>query len=179
MVFQKDALYPWLNARDNVGFGLTLRGISPRARRERSDEALASVGLAGFGDRAIWELSGGMRQRVGIARALIADPDFLLMDEPFGALDALTRDRMHEVLLDIWWRSGKGVLLITHSVEEAVFLATRLVVMTSRPGRIESETSFDYGRRALSGGKPRGVKADAGFVRDRERVLDAVLAGDG
>jgi taurine transport system ATP-binding protein len=120
-----------------------------------------------------------MRQRIGIARALLADPNFLLMDEPFGALDALTREKMHDLLLGIWSRSGKGVLLITHSVEEAVFLATHLVVMTSRPGRIEYETRLDYGRRAITGGKPRAIKADAAFVRDRERVLDRVLEGVG
>ena len=179
MVFQKDALYPWLNARDNVAFGLTLRGVPMRERKARADEALEQVGLAGYGDHAVWQLSGGMRQRIGIARALLADPDFLLMDEPFGALDALTREKMHDLLLGIWSRSGKGVLLITHSVEEAVFLATRLIIMTSRPGRIESETPLDYGRRALSGGKPRAIKADAAFVRDRERVLDRVLEGVG
>jgi taurine transport system ATP-binding protein len=175
MVFQKDALYPWLSARDNVAFALKLRGVPASERRERADAALEQVGLAGFGDHSVWQLSGGMRQRVGIARALIADPDFLLMDEPFGALDALTREKMHDLLLGIWSRSGKGVLLITHSVEEAVFLATRLVVMTNRPGRIESETGLDYGRRALAGDKPRAIKADVDFVRDRERVLDAVL----
>ena len=177
MVFQKDALYPWLSARDNVAFALKLRGVPARERRGRAAEALAQMGLTGFGDHPVWQLSGGMRQRVGIARALVADPDFLLMDEPFGALDALTRENMHDLLLSIWSRSGKGVLLITHSVEEAVFLATRLVTMTSRPGRIESETSLDYGRRALAGDKPRSIKADPSFVRDRERVLDTILEG--
>jgi taurine transport system ATP-binding protein len=179
MVFQKDALYPWLDARENVGFALKLRGVPLDERNEGASEALEQVGLAEFGGHLVWQLSGGMRQRIGIARALVADPDFLLMDEPFGALDALTREKMHDLLLGIWSRSGKGVLLITHSVEEAVFLATRLVVMTSRPGRIESEIRLDYGRRALSGGKPRAIKADAAFVRDRERVLDTVLEGVG
>jgi len=175
MVFQKDALYPWLDARDNVAFALKLRGVPAAERNASAEDALALVGLSGFGDHPVWQLSGGMRQRVGIARALVADPDFLLMDEPFGALDALTREKMHDLLLQIWARSGKGVLLITHSVEEAVFLATRLVVMTSRPGRIESEVSLEYGRSALAGDRPRTIKADAAFVRDRERVLDAVL----
>ena len=99
MVFQNDALFPWLSARDNVAFALKLRGVPARERRGRAAEALAQIGLTGVGDMLIWELSGGMRQRVGIARALVADPDFLLMDEPFGALDALTRESMHDLLL--------------------------------------------------------------------------------
>lgn len=175
VVFQKDALYPWLSARDNVAFPLKLRRVPARDRDALAEEALASVGLAGFGDYRTWQLSGGMRQRIGIARALVADPQFLLMDEPFGALDSLTREKMHELLLHVWRRSGKGILLITHSVEEAVFLATRLVVMRSRPGRIESETDLDYGRRAASGASPRAIKADRQFVFDRERMLDRVL----
>ncbi|SEQ37220.1 taurine transport system ATP-binding protein [Devosia sp. YR412] len=174
VVFQDDALFAWSNARDNVAFPLRLRGASRDERKRRADALLADVGLAGQGGKAIWELSGGMRQRVGIARALAAEPEFLLMDEPLGALDAMTRDQMQELLLTIWSRSNTGALLITHSVEEALFLATRVVVLAAHPGRIALEQNFDFGRRFLAGEKARALKSEPEFVAAREALIAAI-----
>lgn len=174
VVFQDDALYPWLNALDNVAFPLRLKGVSGEERRDRAKQLLASVGLADQGARRIWELSGGMRQRVGIARALAADPDFLLMDEPLGALDAMTRDQMQELLLSVWHQSGTGALLITHSVEEALFLATRVVVLAVHPGRIVLTRETGFGRRFLAGEGTRSLKSDPEFVAMREELIAAI-----
>ncbi|WAJ27844.1 taurine ABC transporter ATP-binding protein [Antarcticirhabdus aurantiaca] len=174
VVFQDDALFPWASARDNVAFALRLRGLPGAERRTRAEALLASVGLAGAGDKAIWELSGGMRQRVGIARALAAEPRYLLMDEPLGALDAMTRERMHEFLLGIWQRSGAGILLITHGIEEALFLGTRVVVLAGRPGRIIADMPASYGRRFLRGEPARAIRADPAFVADRNALADMI-----
>jgi taurine transport system ATP-binding protein len=171
VVFQDDALFAWLNTRDNVALPLRLRGVATATRRARADDLLASVGLAGQGDKAISKLSGGMRQRVGIARALASEPQFLLMDEPLGALDAMTRDHMQELLLTIWSQSNTGALLITHSVEEALFLATRIVVLAARPGRIAKVRDCDFGRRFLAGERARKIKSDPDFVRAREELI--------
>jgi taurine transport system ATP-binding protein len=174
VVFQDDALFAWCNARDNVAFPLQLRGIARAERHRRADALLADVGLAEQGNKAIWELSGGMRQRVGIARALAAEPEFLLMDEPLGALDAMTRDQMQELLLTVWQRSKTGALLITHSVEEALFLATRVVVLAAHPGRIALTHDVDYGRRFLAGEPARALKSEPGFVAAREELIAAI-----
>jgi taurine transport system ATP-binding protein len=178
VVFQDDALFAWLNARDNIGFPLKLRGATEAARRVRAEELLALVGLKGLGDKAIWELSGGQRQRVGIARALAAKPDFLLMDEPLGALDAMTRERMQELLLSIWAQSGTGALLITHSVEEALFVGTRVIVLAPDPGRIAMTQNVDFGRRFLAGAGARALKADPGFIALRETLISAIHGDD-
>lgn len=174
VVFQDDALFPWVSARDNVAFPLKLRGVSAADRRRQADELLDSVGLSDAGDKAVWELSGGMRQRVGIARALAAKPRYLLMDEPLGALDAMTRERMQGFLLSVWRRSGAGVLLITHGIEEALFLGTRVVVLAGQPGRVIADRSFNYGRRFLAGEPARAIRADPGFVGDRDALTDLI-----
>lgn len=178
VVFQDDALYPWLSARDNVAFPLRLAGLGRAERRERAGELLGQVGLADEADRQIWELSGGQRQRVGIARALAARPDFLLMDEPLGALDAMTRERMQELLLGVWHASGAGVLLITHSVEEALFLGTRVVVLAPHPGRIVLDRRFGFSQRFADGEAARALKAAPAFISAREELITAIYADE-
>lgn len=146
LIFQEASLFPWLTVRDNITFGLKINGVSPIKRQKRSDELLRQVGLVGAGDRRPHELSGGMRQRAALARALAMEPKVLLMDEPFAALDIQTRSRMQDHLLNIWKDSGASVLLVTHSIDEALSLADRIVVFTSRPGRIKAEIRIDEPR---------------------------------
>ena len=136
MIFQDYSLYPWRRVIDNIAFGLELAGVGKEERLEKARGYLDLVGLDGFADSFPYELSGGMRQRVAVARALATDPAVVLMDEPFGALDAQTRNAMQRETLEIWLKMKKTVLFVTHSVDEAVFLADRIVVLTSRPGRI-------------------------------------------
>jgi NitT/TauT family transport system ATP-binding protein len=136
VVFQEPSLFPWLTAEENVEFPLTLRDTPRRERRARAEQALALVGLDGFGKRHPHELSGGMKQRVSIARGLVQDPPVLLMDEPFAALDEQTRMTMGDELLRIWAATGKTMVFVTHSLTEAVYLADEVVVMSARPGRI-------------------------------------------
>jgi NitT/TauT family transport system ATP-binding protein len=136
VVFQEPSLFPWLTAEENVEFPLTLRGVAKKDRRAKAQEALQLVGLDGFGKRHPHELSGGMKQRVSIARGLVQDPPVLLMDEPFAALDEQTRMTMGDELLRIWAATGKTIIFVTHSLTEAVYLADEVVVMSARPGRI-------------------------------------------
>jgi NitT/TauT family transport system ATP-binding protein len=146
MIFQEAALYPWLTVLDNVAFGLRLQGLPLAERHAQAQALLQRVGLADVGQRRPHELSGGMRQRVALARALAMQPKVLLMDEPFAALDVQTRARMQGHLLAVWQASGASVLMVTHSIDEALSLADRIVVFTARPGRIKQELVMDRAR---------------------------------
>lgn len=171
IVFQSPVLLEWRTVLDNVLLQLELRGLDPASQRDRALQLLDSVGLGEFADRFPRELSGGMRQRTAIVRALIHDPPLLLMDEPFGALDALTREQMRIDLEALWLRSEKTVVFITHSIDEAVLLADRVVVMSTRPGRIEQELAVTMPR-------PRGLSARKSerFIALTERITQIFLA---
>ncbi|MCU1457227.1 MAG: transporter related protein [Actinomycetia bacterium] len=145
MVFQSYSLYPWRTVSENVAFGLECIGMSRKDRAERVQELLGIIGLGRFADNHPKELSGGMRQRVAIARALAPEPDILLLDEPFGALDAQTRRAMQEFLLLVWQRTRATILFVTHDIEEAILLATRIYVLSSHPGRVVEEITVPFG----------------------------------
>ncbi|MEO3473263.1 ABC transporter ATP-binding protein [Roseomonas sp. CAU 1739] len=146
MVFQDYGLFPWLTVRQNIGFGPASRGLPKTEVRDTVERFVTMVGLTRFADAYPHQLSGGMKQRVAIARVLANDAEMVLMDEPFGALDAMTRERLQDELLDIWQRTKLTVLFVTHSIEEAIFLADRVVVMEAGPGRIASEHRIDLPR---------------------------------
>jgi NitT/TauT family transport system ATP-binding protein len=146
MVFQEYALFPWMTVIDNVGFGLRVKGLTRAAARRRATELLGLLGLGDFADRYPKDLSGGMRQRVAIARVLAIDPPVLLMDEPFGALDALTRRSLQDQLLELWTELRKTILFVTHSIDESLYLADRIVVMTFRPGTIRRDLRVELPR---------------------------------
>ncbi|MDD1719471.1 MAG: ABC transporter ATP-binding protein [Methanoregulaceae archaeon] len=166
IVFQEYSLFPWRTVIDNVAFGLEMRGIPREERTRTAGHFLELVGLAQFRGSYPSELSGGMRQRVAVARALALDPVVLLMDEPFGALDAQTRNMLQHELLMIWEKTRKTIVFITHSVDEAVFLADRIIVLTPRPGRVCETISIDMPR-------PRD-RTGAGFAKFRRYVLDLI-----
>jgi ABC-type taurine transport system ATPase subunit len=171
VVFQQPALFPWMTVAANAAFGPHLRG--DRSAAGKAEGWLRTVGLWEFRDRYPYELSGGMQQRLAIARALCGEPKVLLMDEPFGALDALTRERMQEELHAVWRRTGMTVVFITHSVEEAVYLGTEVVVMSPRPGRIVERIPVPFARTMADEGI-RAVKSRSDFVSMRERVLSLI-----
>lgn len=173
MVFQQSALFEWLTVNENIQFGPRMAGKPKGATAERCEELLKIVGLAGCGEKPVYQLSGGMQQRVALARCLANDPDVILMDEPLGALDALTREKMQGLILKLWKETGKTIILITHSVEEALFLGERLIVMAPRPGRIVKDYSLPFAERALTTGA-REVKASPEFVATREEVLSMI-----
>ena len=175
VVFQHEGLLPWRNVQDNIALGLQLAGVDKAARRETAARMLKKVGLEGAEKRFIWQLSGGQRQRVGIARALAANPQLLLLDEPFGALDAFTREQMQTLLLNLWHETGKQVLLITHDIEEAVFMATELVLLSPGPGRVLERLPLNFGRRFIAGESCRSIKSDPQFIAQREYVLSRVF----
>ncbi|WP_349236736.1 MULTISPECIES: ABC transporter ATP-binding protein [unclassified Devosia] len=174
VIFQQYALFPWLTVRQNVEFGLKLKGVERAERRRISDHYIGLVGLSDFADALPKQLSGGMKQRCAIARAYAVDPQVLLMDEPFGALDALTRVRMQNQLLDTWMRERRTVMFITHDVDEAVYLANRVVVMASRPGRLQEiiEVDLPYPRNDE-------IRLSPQFAAIRNQVWHAVYTRSG
>jgi NitT/TauT family transport system ATP-binding protein len=168
-VFQSPALYPWRTALSNVMLPLEIIGLSPTERRERAGAALAAVGLTEASGRYPWQLSGGMQQRVSIARALSLQPDLLLMDEPFGALDEITRDKLNLHLTDLWRERNLTVIFVTHSIPEAVFLSTRVVAMSANPGRISRVIECPFPQR-----RTLGLRNTPAFLDVSQQVRDAL-----
>ncbi len=173
MVFQQGALFEWMSVRDNVSFGPRMKGQRASEYSAEVDHLLDVVGLQDFKEKAIYELSGGMQQRVALARCLANDPDVILMDEPLGALDALTREKMQGLVLKLWKETGKTIILITHSVEEALLLGERLIVMAPRPGRIHKEYNLPFADMGV-GQDLREVKKDPRFGQVREEILSMI-----
>ncbi|MFK7754034.1 MAG: taurine ABC transporter ATP-binding protein [Sedimentitalea sp.] len=170
MVFQKGALFEWMSVRENVGFGPSMKGMAKAEKSQIVNHLLDVVGLQDFKDKAVYELSGGMQQRVALARCLANDPDVILMDEPLGALDALTREKMQSLVLKLWKETGKTIILITHSVEEALLLGERLIVMAPRPGRIHKEYRLPFAELGV-GQDLREVKKHEDFGKKRDEIL--------
>ena len=171
-VFQAPALYAWRNVMRNVLLPLEIIGMPAAERKARAAQYLAMVGLEGFERKFPWQLSGGMQQRVSIARALAFEPELLLMDEPFGALDEITRDHLNEQLLQLWHQTGKTVVFVTHSISEAVFLSNRIVVMSPRPGRI-----LEVIENKLPPARRLDIRDTTGFLEVAHRVRQALRAG--
>ena len=174
VVFQKNALMPWLNVEDNIELGLKFQNISTQKRTQEIDKVLDWVDLIDFRKNFIYELSGGMQQRVGIARALASNPEILLMDEPLGALDAITRQEIQKIILNLWSKTQKTILMITHSVEEALFMANKLILMTPRPGKIFKTYNIDYNKDFLNGVDPTEIKKSQSFLSLKSEILDII-----
>ncbi len=173
MIFQQGALFEWLTVANNVNFGLRMKSADQAQTERKVEEWLEIVGLQGFGNTPTYQLSGGMQQRVALARCLINDPDLILMDEPLGALDALTREKMQSLVLKIWKETGKTIMIITHSVEEALLLGERLFVMAPRPGRLHKEYRLPFAEQGISG-DAREIKNQDDFVVKREEILGMI-----
>lgn len=173
MVFQQGALFEWLPVSRNVDFGLRMKNTNPAESAKLVEKWLDIVGLQGFGDTPTYQLSGGMQQRVALARCLVNDPDVILMDEPLGALDALTREKMQSLVLELWKETGKTIMIITHSVEEALLLGERLFVMAPRPGRVHKEYRLPFAERGLTESL-REIKQDPKFSEVREEILTMI-----
>jgi len=171
-VFQAPALYPWRTVRKNVMLPLEIMGLPRADQQERAARYLEMVNLTGFENKYPWQLSGGMQQRVSIARALSVEPDLLLMDEPFGALDEITRDHLNQQLLDLWRKTGKTVVFVTHSIPEAVFMSTRVVVMSPRPGKI-----IDVIPCVFDKDRTLDVRETPAFLEVAHRVREGLKAG--
>lgn len=170
VVFQQANLFEWFSVRNNVNFGLRMRKQSKKEIKEKTDEMLERVGLKEFADKHVYELSGGMKQRVGIARTLINNPDILLMDEPFSALDALTREQMQDFTRKLWWDTGKTIFFITHDVDEALILGSRVVVLSNRPGKVIKEIPLHFSRNVIEEGSKK-VKYTEEYFEKREELL--------
>jgi NitT/TauT family transport system ATP-binding protein len=173
-VFQAAALYPWRTIAGNIRLPLEIMGFSKEEQALRVERVLSLVELSGFANKFPWQLSGGMQQRASIARALAFDADILLMDEPFGALDEIVRDRLNEELLKLWARTGKTIGFVTHSIPEAVFLSTKIVVMSPRPGRITDIIDSPLPRE-----RPLEIRDSADFIAIAHRVREGLRAGHG
>ena len=173
MVFQQGALFEWLPVAKNVDFGLRMKKQDEKEAVALVEKWLDIVGLQGFGDTPTYQLSGGMQQRVALARCLVNDPDVILMDEPLGALDALTREKMQSLVLELWKETGKTIMIITHSVEEALLLGERLFVMAPRPGRIHKEYRLPFAEQGLKKSL-RDIKQDSEFGEIREEILTMI-----
>ena len=173
MVFQQGALFEWMSVRENVGFGLLMKRTPEAEKNKIVNHLLDVVGLRDFKEKAVYELSGGMQQRVALARCLANDPDVILMDEPLGALDALTREKMQSLVLKLWKETGKTIILITHSVEEALLLGERLIVMAPRPGRIHKEYRLPFAELGVKEDL-REVKKHPEFAIKREEILNMI-----
>lgn len=176
VVFQDHALLPWLNVADNVGFALQLKGLKRAEIEKQVSAILKIVGLSHVEKANIWELSGGMKQRVGIARALISHAPFILLDEPFAALDAFTRENMQQLVLDLWIQQNKSFFLITHDIEEALLLSNQLVLMTAHPGKIVETLHLDFAQRYRQGESIRSIKSDSQFIQLREQLFESFRA---
>lgn len=173
VVFQQPNLYEWFNVRNNVNFGLRMRKLPKDEIQEKTNKILKKVGLEEFADKKVYELSGGMKQRVGIARTLINKPDILLMDEPFSALDALTREQMQNFVRKLWWDTGKTFFFITHDVDEAMMLGSRVIVLSPRPGTIIEDISLNFSRDFVQDGDAR-VKYTEKYFKIREELIKKI-----